>query len=238
MRDFWTSISIRTTISPLERYISMSLIKKDMVIIWEKLFKVIFFFTLWDNSPFSLHKRRDQLEQAASCCTALLLSPFQKMWAYSCNVWLLGLRKGKPEKGPGSFFLAFYSLNSFCVEKLVYGPKVSCAYLLWYCFVVVPHITDAVQEWVMNQAKVPVDDDKKEPQICVIEVSMESFRLYIYSEHNELVCFLFAPYYKNIRLKFYGEQKFQDLFSIFWFALKWIGMVLSLQLPFTSLNPL
>lgn len=238
MRDFWTSISIRTTISPLERYISMSLIKKDMVIIWEKLFKVIFFFTLWDNSPFSLHKRRDQLEQAASCCTALLLSPFQKMWAYSCNVWLLGLRKGKTEKGPGSFFLAFYSLNSFCVEKLVYGPKVSCAYLLWYCFVVVPHITDAVQEWVMNQAKVPVDDDKKEPQICVIEVSMESFRLYIYSEHNELVCFLFAPYYKNIRLKFYGEQKFQDLFSVFWFALKWIGMVLSLQLPFTSLNPL
>lgn len=24
----------------------------------------------------------------------------------------------------------------------------------------------------MNQAKVPVDSDKKEPQICVIEVSM------------------------------------------------------------------
>ncbi|XP_053166825.1 CTP synthase 2 isoform X2 [Hemicordylus capensis] len=36
---------------------------------------------------------------------------------------------------------------------------------------VVPHITDAVQEWVMNQAKVPVDGDKKEPQICVIEPS-------------------------------------------------------------------
>ncbi|NXG15228.1 PYRG2 synthase, partial [Grallaria varia] len=40
---------------------------------------------------------------------------------------------------------------------------------------VVPHITDAVQEWVMNQAKVPVDDDRKEPQICVIEASMEPF---------------------------------------------------------------
>ncbi|EMP25686.1 CTP synthase 2 [Chelonia mydas] len=38
---------------------------------------------------------------------------------------------------------------------------------------VVPHITDAVQEWVMNQAKVPVDSDKKEPQICVIEASMK-----------------------------------------------------------------
>lgn len=193
---------------------------------------------MWDNSSFSLHKRRDLLEQAASCCTTLLLSPFQKMWAYSCNVWLLGLRKGETEKGPGSFFLAFCSLDSFWMEKLVYGPKVGCAYLLWYYFVVVPHITDAVQEWVMNQAKVPVDDDKKEPQICVIEVSMESFRLYIHSEHNVLVCFFFAPYCKKVRLKFYGEQKFKDTFCILWFVLKGIGMVLSLQLPFTSLNPL
>ncbi|XP_048963116.1 CTP synthase 2 isoform X3 [Canis lupus baileyi] len=36
---------------------------------------------------------------------------------------------------------------------------------------VVPHITDAVQEWVMNQAMVPVDGHKEEPQICVIEPS-------------------------------------------------------------------
>lgn len=47
-------------------------------------------------------------------------------------------------------------------------------------FAVVPHITDAVQEWVMNQAKVPVDDDKKEPQICVIEASMEMISANIY----------------------------------------------------------
>ncbi|EQB79090.1 CTP synthase 2, partial [Camelus ferus] len=40
---------------------------------------------------------------------------------------------------------------------------------------VVPHITDAVQEWVMNQAMVPVDGHKEEPQICVIEASMELF---------------------------------------------------------------
>lgn len=208
-----------------------------MVIIWEKLFKVIFFI-LWDTSPFSLHKRRDQLEQADSCSTTLLLSPFRKIWAYSCNVWLLGPRKGELEKGPSSFFSAFCSLYPFCMQKLLYGPKVSCACLLWFCFVVVPHITDAVQEWVMNQAKVPVDDDKKEPQICVIEVSVEDFRLYIYSEHNELICFLFAPCCKKVRLKFYGEQKFKDTFHIIWFVLKGIGMVLSLQLPFTWLNPL
>lgn len=34
----------------------------------------------------------------------------------------------------------------------------------------VPHITDAIQEWVMRQARVPVDDDDVEPQVCVIEV--------------------------------------------------------------------
>ena len=34
----------------------------------------------------------------------------------------------------------------------------------------VPHITDAIQEWVMKQARVPVDDDEVEPQVCVIEV--------------------------------------------------------------------
>lgn len=56
MSDFWTSVSIKITTSPLERYISMSLIKKDMVITWEKLFKVIFLI-VWDISPFSLHKR-------------------------------------------------------------------------------------------------------------------------------------------------------------------------------------
>ncbi|XP_012370999.1 CTP synthase 2 isoform X1 [Octodon degus] len=35
---------------------------------------------------------------------------------------------------------------------------------------VVPHITDAIQEWVMNQSKVPVDGNLEEPQICVIEL--------------------------------------------------------------------
>lgn len=34
----------------------------------------------------------------------------------------------------------------------------------------VPHITDAIQEWVVKQAKVSVDDDDVEPQVCVIEV--------------------------------------------------------------------
>ncbi|KAK2140532.1 hypothetical protein LSH36_1323g00023 [Paralvinella palmiformis] len=34
---------------------------------------------------------------------------------------------------------------------------------------VVPHITDAIQEWVERVAKIPVDGHKKEPDICIIE---------------------------------------------------------------------
>jgi hypothetical protein len=36
---------------------------------------------------------------------------------------------------------------------------------------VVPHITDAIQEWVERVACISVDDDKAEPDICIIEVS-------------------------------------------------------------------
>lgn len=43
--------------------------------------------------------------------------------------------------------------------------------LLVCVLLVVPHITDAIQEWVMKQARISVDDDGVEPQVCVIEVS-------------------------------------------------------------------
>ena len=39
------------------------------------------------------------------------------------------------------------------------------------CFVVVPHITDAIQEWVERVAKVPVDGDSREPDVCIVEVT-------------------------------------------------------------------
>ena len=36
----------------------------------------------------------------------------------------------------------------------------------------VPHITDAIQEWVENVAKVPVDGDEQMPDVCIVEVSI------------------------------------------------------------------
>ena len=41
----------------------------------------------------------------------------------------------------------------------------------------VPHITDAIQEWVERVARISVDDDKAEPDICIIEVRSMEFCL-------------------------------------------------------------
>jgi CTP synthase len=35
---------------------------------------------------------------------------------------------------------------------------------------VVPHITDAIQDWIERVAKIPVDDTQQEPDVCVIEL--------------------------------------------------------------------
>uniref|UniRef100_A0AAR2K178 CTP synthase n=1 Tax=Pygocentrus nattereri TaxID=42514 RepID=A0AAR2K178_PYGNA len=64
---------------------------------------------------------------------------------------------------------------------------------------VVPHITDAIQEWVMRQAKVSVDDDGVEPQVCVIELGgtvgdiesmpfIEAFRQFQFKVKRENFC--------------------------------------------------
>jgi CTP synthase len=35
---------------------------------------------------------------------------------------------------------------------------------------VVPHLTDALQDWIQRVAKVPVDEMGEEPEVCVIEL--------------------------------------------------------------------
>ncbi|KAM9116437.1 CTP synthase 1 isoform 2-T2 [Pangshura tecta] len=64
---------------------------------------------------------------------------------------------------------------------------------------VVPHITDAIQEWVMRQARIPVDEDGMEPQVCVIELGgtvgdiesmpfIEAFRQFQFKAKRENFC--------------------------------------------------
>ena len=35
---------------------------------------------------------------------------------------------------------------------------------------VVPHLTDAVQDWIERVARIPVDDTNEEPNVCIIEL--------------------------------------------------------------------
>jgi CTP synthase len=35
---------------------------------------------------------------------------------------------------------------------------------------VVPHITNAIQDWIERVARIPVDDTKEEPDVCIIEL--------------------------------------------------------------------
>lgn len=41
---------------------------------------------------------------------------------------------------------------------------------------VVPHITDAIQEWIERVAKIPVDNSGEEPDVCIGMFSNESWR--------------------------------------------------------------
>jgi len=64
---------------------------------------------------------------------------------------------------------------------------------------VVPHITDAIQEWVEKVAKVPVTEDGKEPEVCIIELGgtigdiegmpfVEAFRQFQFRVSSDSFC--------------------------------------------------
>ena len=35
---------------------------------------------------------------------------------------------------------------------------------------IVPHVTNAIQDWIERVSKVPVDDTAEEPDVCIVEV--------------------------------------------------------------------
>ncbi|CAF1492340.1 unnamed protein product, partial [Didymodactylos carnosus] len=64
---------------------------------------------------------------------------------------------------------------------------------------VVPHITDAIQEWVERVARISVDEDKGDPDICIIELGgtigdiesmpfVEAFRQFQFRVKKENFC--------------------------------------------------
>jgi hypothetical protein len=52
-----------------------------------------------------------------------------------------------------------------------------------YC-VVVPHITDAIMDWVERVAKIPVDGDHQIPEVCIVEVSWPTKKHKLFSRSS------------------------------------------------------
>ncbi|WAR06957.1 PYG1B-like protein [Mya arenaria] len=81
---------------------------------------------------------------------------------------------------------------------------------------VVPHITDAIQEWVERVAKVPVDGDNATPDICIIELGgtigdiegmpfVEAFRQFQFRVKRENFCCVHVSLVPQPKAT--GEQK-------------------------------
>ncbi len=66
------------------------------------------------------------------------------------------------------FFLFFVFVFFFL--SFFFGVCALILAVFSFLLVVVPHITDAIQEWVEKVASVPVDGDAKPPECCIIEV--------------------------------------------------------------------
>lgn len=42
-----------------------------------------------------------------------------------------------------------------------------------------PHITNAIQDWIERVAKIPVDDTNEQPDVCVIELGGVTGMLFV-----------------------------------------------------------
>jgi len=45
-----------------------------------------------------------------------------------------------------------------------------CPHHLQINLQIVPHVTNAIQDWIERVAKIPVDETDQEPNVCIIEV--------------------------------------------------------------------
>lgn len=74
-------------------------------------------------------------------------------------------------------------------------------FLFYYFLLVVPHITDAIQEWVSRVASEPVSEDDKDnkPEVCIVELGgtigdiegmpfVEAFRQFQFRVKRENFC--------------------------------------------------
>lgn len=90
--------------------------------------------------------------------------------------------------------------------------KIKLSYTCIYCFnLVVPHITDAIQEWVEKVAQKPVSETGKIPEVCIIELGgivgdiesmafVEAFRQFQFRVKRENFCVAHVSLVPQVRL--------------------------------------
>ena len=80
----------------------------------------------------------------------------------------------------GSFEYRWFQFSLWCsvinYEAFIIVIWHKCVYC---STTVVPHVTDAIQEWVQRVARIPVDGSGMTPQVCVIEVRVITCTAYI-----------------------------------------------------------
>ena len=70
---------------------------------------------------------------------------------------------------------------------------------MFYLLLVIPHITDAIQEWVQRVAHIPVTPDNAPPRVCIVELGgtigdiegmsfVEAFRQFQFRVKRENFC--------------------------------------------------
>ena len=76
------------------------------------------------------------------------------------------------------YYNCYSSVSSVLLDEEIFS-YLRCTSLLFMktIFVsnsclVVPHITNAIQEWVERVAQIPVDGDAEPPEVCIIEVKL------------------------------------------------------------------
>lgn len=72
--------------------------------------------------------------------------------------------------------------------------------IFFFCFVVVvPHLTDAIRDWVSRVAQTPVDKENRIPDVCIIELGgtigdlesipfLEAFRRFQIDAREDYFC--------------------------------------------------
>ncbi|OBZ77447.1 CTP synthase [Grifola frondosa] len=53
---------------------------------------------------------------------------------------------------------------------------------------IVPHVTNAIQDWIDRVSKIPVDESGEEPDVCIVEVSFPILYRRIYCPQTLIIC--------------------------------------------------